>query len=207
MFLTPAWLVAFNMERQKWAARDLGRPQSVYQASLRLGTSYSATCYALERHRVITHATCTSLLDIEPKSIKRDLMRNYEPANSWSDVWLLTERDEGTFIEGGRNDLFLVRLRENSSAGYLWDFDQLSAAGFAVVKDEREPFKEGTIGGAVTRRVLAQSEERSEGKIILKEARPWLAGKAIQEFSLRYDLRGPETPGLWEPVRNRALAT
>lgn len=206
MFLTPAWLIALNMERQKWVPRDLGYSHSVYQAALRFGTSYSATCYALERHKVISSATCQALLQVEPKSVKRDLLRDYEPPNPWSDVWLLTERDEGTFIEGGRNDLFVVKLRENSSAGYLWNFDQLSAAGFAVVKDEREPFKEGKIGGVVTRRVLAQSEDRSKGKITLREARPWLADKAIQEFSLRYDLRGPEAAGLWEPIRERTLA-
>ena len=53
MFLTPAWLLALNFEKQGWTARDLVDPPNVYQASLRFGTSYRATCYALERHKVI----------------------------------------------------------------------------------------------------------------------------------------------------------
>jgi IrrE N-terminal-like domain len=47
MFLTPAWLLALNLERQGWTAHDLENPSKVYQASLRIGTSYTTTCYAL----------------------------------------------------------------------------------------------------------------------------------------------------------------
>jgi hypothetical protein len=71
MFLTPAWLVALNLQRQGWSARNLADPPHVYQASLRLGTSYRATCYALERHKVINHGQCERLIDVEPKEIKQ----------------------------------------------------------------------------------------------------------------------------------------
>jgi Zn-dependent peptidase ImmA (M78 family) len=63
MFLAPAWLLTLNLERQGWTARDLSYPTSVYQASLRLGTSYQATCYALERHKVIGRDQCERLID------------------------------------------------------------------------------------------------------------------------------------------------
>ncbi len=46
------------------------------------------------------------------------------------DVWLLTERDAGTRIDGSRNDLFVFRLEEHSGGGYLWNIDQLKASGF-----------------------------------------------------------------------------
>jgi Zn-dependent peptidase ImmA (M78 family) len=47
MVLAPAWLLALIVQRQKWPADALADPRTAYQLSLRLGTSYSATCYAL----------------------------------------------------------------------------------------------------------------------------------------------------------------
>jgi hypothetical protein len=172
MFLAPAWLLALNLERQGWTARDLSYPTIVYQASLRLGTRYQATCYALERHKVIGRDQRERLIDVEPKQIKQHLLGGYEPPDWWLDVWLLTERDEGALIEGGRNDVFVVRLRENSGSGYLWDFDQLREAGFALVNDDREDDNPEAIGGVLTRKVTARSEDRVQGQVILQEARP-----------------------------------
>jgi hypothetical protein len=205
MFLTPAWLLALNLEKQRWTSRDLSHPPHVYQASLRLGTSYRATCHALERHKVIGREQCKGLIDIEPKQIKQELLTGYEPPDWRSDVWLLTERDQGALIEGGRNDVFVVRLRENSGAGYLWNFDQLRDAGFALIDDDREEENPETIGGILTRKVTACSEDRVRGEVLLREARPWLAEAPLHELLLRYDLRGPESPGMWEPELKRVL--
>jgi Zn-dependent peptidase ImmA (M78 family)/predicted secreted protein len=206
MFLTPAWLLALNLEHQGWTARDLNDPVNVYQASLRLGTSYRATCYALERHKVIGRDQSARLIDVEPKEIKQRLLTGYEPPDWRSDVWLLTERDQGALIEGGRNDLFVVRVRENSGAGYLWNFDQLRDAGFALVHDDREEDNlEEKIGGVLTRKVTARSEDRVQGQVMLQEARPWMADAPLHELLLRYDLRGPENPGMWEPELKRVL--
>ena len=109
-------------------------------------------------------------------------------------------------IEGGRNDLFVVRLRENSGAGYLWNFDQLRDAGFALVDDDREEDNPDAIGGVLTRKVTARSEDRVQGEVLLQEARPWMADVPLHELSLRYDLRGPESPGMWEPELKRGAA-
>jgi Zn-dependent peptidase ImmA (M78 family) len=205
MFLTPAWLLALNLQQQGWTARDLNNPVNVYQASLRLGTSYLATCYALERHKVIGREQRVQLTDIEPKNIKQQLLTGYEPPDWRSDVWLLTERDEGALIEGGRNDLFVVHLRENCGAGYLWNFDQLREAGFVLVHDDREDESPELIGGVLTRKVTARSEDRVQGQVVLQEARPWLTDEPLHQLRLRYDLRGPESPGMWEPELKRVL--
>jgi hypothetical protein len=205
MFLTPAWLIALTLERQKWTARDLQLPSCVYQLSLRLGTSYRATCHALERHKVIARDQCAQLIDVEPKTIKRQFLTGYEPPDWRSDVWVLTEHDQDILIEGGRTDLFVVRLRENSGAGYLWNFDQLRDAGFTLVHDDCEGGDDETIGGVLTRKVTARSEDRTEGHITLQETRPWLAGAPLHELQLRYDLRGPESAGMWEPELRRVL--
>lgn len=205
MFLTPAWLLALILQRQQWAASELADPLYAYQASLRLGTSYSATCYSLERHKVISRQQLERLQSFEPKTMKRKLLDGYEPPDWRSDVWLLTDRDEGALIEGGRNDLFVVRLKENSSAGYLWKFDELKAAGFAVVADDQDIDDSTKVGGILTRRVTARSNNRVQGEVTLQESRPWMPQKPLHELHLRYDLRGPEKPGMWEPDLQRAL--
>lgn len=205
MFLVPAWLLVLIVQRQQWSAKMLADPVTVYQASLRLGTSYAATCHVLERHKAINRKERERLLSLEPKTIKRSLLIGYEPPDWRSDVWLLTDRDEGVFIEGGRNDLFVVRLRENSGAGYLWRFDELKAAGFALVADDQEVDDPESVGGVLTRRVTAQSSHRTQGEITLQESRPWLPQKPLHQLHLHYDLRGPEEPGMWEPDLQKVL--
>jgi Zn-dependent peptidase ImmA (M78 family)/predicted secreted protein len=205
MFLAPAWLLALIVQRQGWTSEMLGEPETAYQLSLRLGTSYNATCYVLERHKVISRSQRERLLSFEPKTIKRALLANYEPSDWRSDVWLLTDRDEGFLIEGGRHDLFVVRLRENSSAGYLWNFDELKTAGFALVADDQEDGNENRVGALLTRRVTAQSSGRVSREVTFKEQRPWTPDKVLQELHLRCELRGPEEPGMWEPDLMRML--
>jgi Zn-dependent peptidase ImmA (M78 family)/predicted secreted protein len=204
MFLAPAWLLALIVQRQGWAPGSLAEPTIAYQLSLRLGTSYSATCHVLERHKAITATQRERLLSFEPKTIKRTLLDGYEPSDWRSDVWVLTDRDEGLLVEGGRNDLFVVRLRENSSAGYLWNFDDLKAAGFALVADDQEGDEE-RVGALLTRKVTAQSSGRVSRAVTFKEQRPWTPTKVLQELHLQYELRGPEEPGMWEPELRRVL--
>lgn len=205
-FLAPAWLLAAVIQRQNWSAARLSNPMIAYQLSLRLGTSYSATCFALERQKAITPKQREQLLDVEPKAIKKSLLAEYEPPDWRGDVWLLTACDEGSFIEGGRNDLFVVRLRENSGAGYLWSFEELNAAGFALVADDQDTDEAESVGGILTRTVTARSNGRVQGSVTLHESRPWISNEApLHQFHLKYDLRGPEAPGMWEPELKRAL--
>ena len=204
MFLAPAWLIALIVQRQGWLPERLLHPSTVYQLSLRLGTSYSATCHVLERHKVLTRSQRERIAAIEPKEIKRALLGGYEPLDWRSDVWLLTARDEGVLVEGGKNDLFVVRLNENSSAGYLWNFDELKAAGFGLVADSQDADSE-RVGGLLTRTVTAQSSGRVSRDVTLLEQRPWMPEKALQQLHIRCELRGPEEPGMWEAELARAL--
>ena len=205
MFLAPAWLLALIVERQGWAQEEIARPEIAYQISLRLGASYAATCHILARHKAITRPQYKHLLSIEPKTIKRSLLEGYEPSDWRSDVWLLTARDEGLLVEGGRQDLFVVRLHENSNAGYLWNFDDLIAAGFALVADHQECVDEHRVGGILTRKVTAQSSGRVSTGVTIKEHRPWMPQKVLHELHVHYELRGPEEPGMWEPERMRMV--
>jgi hypothetical protein len=44
-----------------------------------------------------------------------------------------------------------------------------------------------------------------QGEVTLRESRPWAADVALHQLHLRYDLRGPESPGMWEPELRRVL--
>src|SRR5215831_9837488 len=181
-------------------------PQTVYQASLRVGASYSATCHALRRHQVIDRATCEALLHVEPRRLKQELLPNYRPLDWRSDVWLLTEKDEGALIEGSRDDLFVMRFKEHSNSGYVWNFEELEQAGFVIVHDAYEAPDNETIGGIVTRTVTAHSSDPHSGQFILQETRPWLeTGQALSEFTLSFDLNGPEEEGLSRAERRHWL--
>ena len=50
--------------------------------------------------------------------MKQGLLEGYPLENWYPDVWILTEADEGCTIEGDSRDAFVLRLKENSGAGY-----------------------------------------------------------------------------------------
>lgn len=202
--LIPRWLIAKQLLKQGWIANHIKQPEIVYQLSLRLGASYDATCLALERYKLIDSTTRNSLLSISPQEIKIALLRGRDTKPGWSDVWLLSEKDEGSVIEGSKTDLFVLRLREHSGAGYLWNFEQLDEANFAILKDERIAMQDVECGGDVTRWIEARSKASHTGELALSEKRPWLEdGESLSSLRFEYDLSGPETEGLSKAERKQ----
>ena len=206
--LMPQWLLAKHMARQGWAAADLRRPEIVYQLSLRLGTSYAATCHTLARYKALSPAAYSRLLETEPRAIKQRLAEPYEPANWYGDVWLVSERDDGIFLEGSRSDLVVMTFLEHSGSGYVWRLDDLAAAGLIVVDDSRV----GTngdgemVGGILHRRVIAEARNGAHGALHLAEIRPWQSiGGPLHSVALNVDLSGPVPGGLLPAERNAWL--
>ena len=77
------------------------------------------------------------------------------------------------------------------------------AARLHRVRDERESLGDSTIGGDVTRAVTARSSGRHSGHLTLQEKRPWMQnGQALSEFTLTFDLNGPEEEG-WSQAERR----
>lgn len=195
-FMMPRWLFHAHASRQGWTTSDFLRPNRVYQLSLRLGASYAATCHTLARHRLITTGQANSLLETRPRTLKVDLLDPYQPSDYRGDVWLLTERDTGARIDGSRNDHFVIRLKEHSGGGYLWNFDQLRESGFAIVGDELAETSGESVGDNVLRRVTAAPPEDFRGQIELAELRPWDPDTPLNTLDLKLDLTGPEEEGL-----------
>ncbi len=99
---------------------------------------------------------------------------------------MLAERDEGSIIHGEPTDIFVVRLKEMSGAGYLWNLDEVQAAGFAIVADERRlPAAQDVIGGDVERVLTAQAEQPCNGLISAEQARPWDPTDTVAKFTFR----------------------
>ena len=193
-FLLPRWLLISHADRHSWTRRDFRNPQVVYQLSLRSGASYQATSLALLRHELIDNSTFGALRAVEVKQLKQSLLDGYQLENWYPDVWVLTEADEGTVVEGDSRDAFVVRLKENSGAGYLWDVEDLKSAGFLLFRDERAiPSADQDIGGAVERVVGARPGESRVGRIQLEQTRPWEPELPLSRFSFTFDLRGKES--------------
>lgn len=204
-FMMPLWLIQWHAARQGWTVSDFRRPNRVYQLALRLGASYEATCWTLVRHRLITVPLARELQETQPRELKVALLEDYRPQDYRGDVWLLTERDAGTRIDGSRNDLFVLRLEEHSGGGYLWNIDQLRASGFAIVRDALEAIDGDGIGGPVIRRVTATPGDRGRGSLQLDERRPWEPDPPLSRLELDFDLTGPEEEGLSRAERRRLL--
>jgi Zn-dependent peptidase ImmA (M78 family) len=204
-FLIPRWLIQVHAARQGWTVAEFRNPHYVYQLSLRIGASYEATCWTLVRQRLISQSSAAVLLRTQRRDIKESLLSSYEPTSFRGDVWLLTERDAGTRIDGSRNDLFVLRLHEHSGGGYLWDIDQLKQSGFGVVRDELEAMDGEGVGGSVIRRVTAEVSEPYRGRIVLDERRPWDPDEPISTLNMDVDLTGPEEEGLSRAERRSLL--
>lgn len=204
-FMIPKWLIHIHASRQSWTVDSFREPMVVYQLSLRLGASYEATCRSLVRYGLIDMSDMHELLQTAPRRLKTELLHDYRPSNYRGDVWLLTERDAGTRISGSRNDLFVLRLNEHSDGGYLWNFDQLTASGFAIVRDERESEDEQSDGTNAVRRVTAARNEASRGRMAIDERRPWLPVEPLTTLALEFDLTGPEEVGLSRAERRHLL--
>lgn len=204
-FMMPRWLIQWHAGRQGWSIDDFRKPNRVYQLALRIGASYEATCWTLVRHRLITPALARELLQTQPRELKAALLADYKPKDYRGDVWLLTEQDASTRIDGSRNDLFVLRLEEHSGGGYLWDIDQLKESGFGIVRDELEAIDGDGIGGPVIRRVTAEPPEPYRGRIALEERRPWEPDEPIASLKVDFDLTGPEEEGMSRAERRSLL--
>lgn len=204
-FMMPPWLIAWHAARQGWTVGDFRRPNVVYQLALRIGASYEATCWTLVRHRFIQQAQSRELLQTQPRTLKVALLEAHRPQDYRGDVWLLTEHDASARIDGSRNDLFVLRLKEHSGGGYLWDIDQLKASGFAIVRDDLEAVDGDGVGGPVIRRVTAAPPDTYRGRLALDERRPWDPDPPLSSLAIEVDLTGPEEEGLSRAERRILL--
>lgn len=198
-FLLPTWLIVAHAKRHQWGKNDLKNPDTVYQLSLRLGTSYTATCWALQSNKLVDRATVEALVNTLPKACKQRALPDFTPESWRRDVWLLSEHDRGVQVLGNPDDLLVLSLEEHVGSGYVWDVAPITSAGFQIEKDERRDLTDEAIGGPVTRRVVVHGAAR--GSIRLEERRPWSKNDAAHStFEIDVAMIGSQPEGLpsWE---------
>jgi hypothetical protein len=200
-FLMPKWLIAAHVNRMRFGRRDLVRQEVVYQLSLRLAVSYTAMCWALHGHQLLTRSQAQALADAAPKGAKQMAAFDVEPESWQHDVWNLTQRDRGSVVLGGPEDLVVVTLEEHSTSGFAWDLAQARELGLEVRADERPLLDEVAMGAKQTRRLTLQGPV--DGMLELQERRSWeRRGQALNTFDVYLDLMGREVEGLPRAQRN-----
>lgn len=230
--LAPSWLVAQTMRRQRWGRDSLRNPSVVYQMSLRLGMSYKAMVWSLNRLGHLTVSEALGIVDVQPIALKRDILGGTAPNNSRSDVWMLTDADRDRILEPGLGDQMVFDLPNHSGSGRLWSVDDAQSDGFLLkpfVRDARRvPLRrdaEITVGGdgstlryeLTTSRELPPPGDGDDGEILLtleptkraislSERAPWRPEQAaIDQLNLFAEFERLED-GLPQPERDRRLA-
>lgn len=153
-FLMPKWLIGAVANRHGWwSASALSKPDVVYQLSLRLAVSYEATCWGLASQSCVPVNVAERLVETPPKASKQKVLSGTPLDDPWADVWSLDSGDNGAVLDAGPNDLLVLTLREQASAGYCWDTDRALDSGFVILSDDSD-FDTRIVGGESSRRIV-----------------------------------------------------
>ena len=79
-FLLPRWLYRYHVQTQGWSLAHLRNPDIVYQLSLRVGTSYEATCWGLLGHQILPRGDVDALRKAKVAKLKLGLVKSSAPA-------------------------------------------------------------------------------------------------------------------------------
>jgi len=201
--LAPSWLVVQTMRRQRWTRSHLRIPAVIYQMSLRLGMSYKAMVWSLNRLGHLSVSEALQIVDIQPIGLKRDVLGGTAPNNSRADVWMLTEADRDRVLEPGLDDQMVFDLPNHAGSGRLWSVDEARSEGFSLkpfVRDARnQPPRRANdviIGGdgATLRYELTTSRE-------LPTAADDESDDTVQELESRQRTISLSERAPWEPER------
>lgn len=200
--LAPRALMLAAAKRHKWTKQALTEPGNVYQMSLRLGISFQAACWALAGHGVILTSRAQLLREHRVRELKLALASELLIQNSWADVWRITEEDAGSAIEADAEDLFAVHLRDNVSAGYLWEL--VDAGQHSHVMEERRANVD-LYGAPTPRIVFLRFTAPGTHRLLFEHRRPWNQEK-LAHIDIAIDNYGKEDGGFARRHRERVLA-
>ncbi len=189
------------IKRHGWSKPQLGDPSTVYQLALRLGVSYSAACWVLVNHNIITSHQAREMQKKKPRELKLLVTPEALLTNSWADTWRLSEADSGLRIEAGPDDIFSVELCDRANSGYLWELVDTGPEGQVV--DERYPSDE--FDTPLVRRIIyVRFQQPGQHQLIFEHRRPWNAAK-IGKIDIHTDNYGKELGGLSRRERLASL--
>lgn len=205
-FMLPIWLVNHHASLQGWKRKDLANPFNLYQLSLRVGLSYTATCVGLRQHNLLESRIAEELMKIAPRRLKQEGLGQIEPRNFHCDVWYLTASDNNSQLESFVQDYFVVEVLENSGAGYRWNITELERNGVEIVEDSRVSIDVEAVGSPVVRRIVLRWVIPQAHKVMLYHTRPWEGTTpAVETLRFTANVRGKVEEGLSEMTRRRLL--
>ncbi|ALN65920.1 hypothetical protein GLA29479_5128 [Lysobacter antibioticus] len=213
--LTPRGLLANVMRRKRWSVQSLKDPTVLYQLSLRLGISYTATAWSLARQKLLETGVVKDLLRIQPIEIKHALLEGHH-FESRKEVWLLDETDRTSILEPRTDDQILVRLKSKASSGYLWSLGELASEGFQVCPAQRPAEKvtdpKQLVFGVTTAEFVLTVDDPSQAAngapmiLAMEERRPWLKDGEVNaafETRAKFEQIGP---GLTRVAKQQLLS-
>lgn len=212
LLMVPRALLAHVMRRKGWTLQSLKDPRILYQLSLRLGISYTATAWSLARHRLMAPDEVKRLIKIQPLAIKEELLGGMV-FDARKDVWLLDERDRDSVLEPRAEDRVVMRLKSHAHAGYLWSLDELTSEGFQIRPAHRpdiEVIASGPLFGCTTTAEFLLTHDTAgtnDGPAVLsmEEARPWAKEAPASTFEAKA-LFEEIVPGLTSLAKQQLLA-
>ena len=137
-FLMPLQLVNYTLRTMGLSGTVPALvPRQVYQLALELGVSYSAAVTQLVGQRKLTVDAGQRLRKMSPLAVKTGLA-GIRPANSWADVWLLDESQEGRQFVAAAARRDPLMLRETPSTGYVWEPIDVAPSILELVDDRFE---------------------------------------------------------------------
>lgn len=182
------------MRKKRWGAVQLRNPETIYQLSLRLGTSYSSAVWSLARNNVLSWTEAARLANNAkaPKMYKQALLGAHTLVmESWKpDVWLLDEYDRDLILEPHAGDKFVIDLPSHAAAGYLWSADIAAGEGFVVEplsydtsassksNPAAQPFGEVRAQRCIISSTADRPEDVNSTAIALVESQPWMGPSA-----------------------------
>jgi len=211
-FLMPLQLVNYTFRTMGFSGKPLSlTPRQVYEFALELGVSYGAAVTQLVGQHIIGVSTGQRLRKQSPLALKTAIS-GAKPSNSWADVWILDESQEGRALTPRLRDEIHVSLEENPTTGYVWTLADDASAALSLVMDEyEEQSSDDVIGGGGRRHLHFRVTHPGNARIRLEKRRPWQqAATAVSTFEAIVNalpaVTGESEDGLAEDQKRAILA-
>jgi Zn-dependent peptidase ImmA (M78 family)/predicted secreted protein len=202
--LAPLDIIRQISKTHKWSKSDLQNPSVIYQLSLRLCISFTATCWALNEHDVLSRQKASEFTN--DRDLLRELKGSIVPGdierNPWANVWQITKEDDCGNLLADKQDIFVVGIEENSASGYIWQFskddDNIEVLSTCAEFDKH-------YGSESSRQIVFRLSTPEVHSITITQSRPW-NDETIESLTFSIDNRGKEREGLPRDTRQKSLA-
>ena len=103
---------------------------------------------------------------------------------------IVGERENGTDVSVRLGDTLVIRLLENSTAGYRWAVSSIDSDVLEIAAQDYEPARAGVGSAGVSVWTLAP-KHAGRTRIELKKIRPWNKDDpAAERFTVELTIRG-----------------